>query len=170
MELSYSTVSSVLDSWEKLRAHSDFEETVGIQLFQNFLTLQPNAKLALGLPKDLDITSRATMEENKRFAKKASYFVKFFLLMIGKVVDMLGPDMDTVEDILLDLGQRHVRYGVQPEFYVSLGQALMTTLEANLKPADFNAPVKAAWVQVYAAISHSMIMGHNQLLKETQQK
>lgn len=134
----------------------------------SFLTLQPNAKLALGLPKDLDITSRATMEENRRFAKKASYFLKFFLLMIGKVVDMLGPDMDTVEAILLDLGQRHVRYGVQPEFYVSLGQALMTTLEANLKPADFDQTVKAAWVEVYAAMSHSMILGHNQLLKETQ--
>lgn len=168
MELSYSTVSSILDSWEKLRQVPGYEETVGIQLFQNFLTLQPNAKLALGLPKDLDITSRATMEENRRFAKKASYFLKFFLLMIGKVVDMLGPDMDTVEGILLDLGQRHVRYGVQPEFYVSLGQALMTTLEANLKPADFDQTTKAAWVEVYAAMSHSMILGHNQLLKETQ--
>eukprot|EP00526_Cylindrotheca_closterium_P023274 CAMPEP_0113647460 /NCGR_PEP_ID=MMETSP0017_2-20120614/25120_1 /TAXON_ID=2856 /ORGANISM="Cylindrotheca closterium" /LENGTH=169 /DNA_ID=CAMNT_0000559513 /DNA_START=173 /DNA_END=682 /DNA_ORIENTATION=+ /assembly_acc=CAM_ASM_000147 len=167
MELSFSTVSSVLDSWEKLRVHPNYEETVGIQLFKNFLTLQPNAKLALGLPRDLDITSRGTMEGNRRFAKKASYFMKFFLLMIGKVIDMLGPDMDTVEAILLDLGQRHVRYGVQPEFYVSLGQALMTTLEANLKPQDFNEKTKAAWVEVYAALSHSMILGHNQLLKET---
>lgn len=108
------------------------------------------------------------MENNPRFAKKSAYFVKFFVLMIGKVIDMLGPDMDTVEDILIDLGERHVRYGVMPEYYVSLGEALMSTLEANLRPADFDQKVKAAWVETYAALQHVMIVGHNKFLKETQ--
>lgn len=33
-ELSYSTVSHVLDSWERLRAKPNWDETVGLQFFQ----------------------------------------------------------------------------------------------------------------------------------------
>jgi len=182
-EWSYSTVSNVLDSWETIRRIEDYEQVVGIQLLQKFLTLQPNAKQALGFPKDLDvtslqttegipktifITSPQTMEENpSRLAKQSTDFVKFFLQMIGTVVDMLGPDMDTFEDILLDLGQRNVRYGVEPEFYVSLGQALMEVLSENLTPEEFSPKVKADWVEVYAGVSHIIIAGHNQSLKES---
>jgi len=194
-EWSYSTVSNVLDSWERIRRIEDYEQVVGVQLFQKFLTLQPKAKLALGFPNDLDITSLQTketpkdfditslqtmeetskdsdftslqtMEENPRSTRKSTYFVKFFLQMIGTVVDMLGPDMDTFEDILLDLGQRNVRFGVQPEFYVSIGQALMEVLSENLTPEEFSPKVKADWVEVYAGVTHIMIVGHNQLLKE----
>jgi len=210
-EWSYSTVSNVLDSWERIRRIEDYEQVVGVQLFQKFLTLQPKAKLVLGFPNDLDTTaslqnieetpkdlditrlqtieetpkdlditslqnveetpkdsdfiSLQTMEENPKFAQKSTYFVKFFLQMISTVVDMLGPDMDTFEDILLDLGQRNVRYGVQPEFYVSIGQALMEVLSENLTPAEFSPKVKADWVEVYAGVSHIMIVGHNQSLK-----
>jgi hypothetical protein len=33
-EMSYNTVSQVLDSWEKVRRVSNYEEKVGTQLFQ----------------------------------------------------------------------------------------------------------------------------------------
>ena len=36
-ELSYSTVSNILDSWEKLRLIPDYEEVVGMQLFQKWV-------------------------------------------------------------------------------------------------------------------------------------
>lgn len=182
-EWSYSTVSNVIDSWERIRKIENYEQVVGIQLLQKFLTLQPNAKQALGFPKNLDATTSLqtteeipktiyidgpqTMEDNSRLAKQSADFVKFFLHLIGTVVDMLGPDMDIFESILLDLGQRNVRYGVQPEFYVSLGQALMEVLSENLTPEEFSPKVKADWVEVYAGVSHIIIAGHNQSLKES---
>jgi hypothetical protein len=38
--------------------------------------------------------------------------------MINQALELLGPDLDLLTDILLALGQKHVVYGVQPEVSV----------------------------------------------------
>jgi hemoglobin-like flavoprotein len=69
---------------------------------------------------------------------------------------MLGPDIELLTEIMHELGLKHVRYGVKPEMFPIMGDALVHTLETTLK-GNFTEPVKEAWLQVYAALSQDMI-------------
>lgn len=53
------------------------------------------------------------------------------------------------------LGTRHVGYGVQPEHYAVVGEALLWALEKGLGPA-YTAEVEAAWVNAYGLLSSLM--------------
>ena len=63
-------------------------------------------------------------------------------------------------DVLLsasgELAERHVNYGVKPEHYAPVGDALIWALERSLGP-EFDAETKAAWQSIYATISSAMI-------------
>jgi hemoglobin-like flavoprotein len=59
---------------------------------------------------------------------------------------------------MTDLGMKHVRYGVKPEMFPFMGDALMHTLETTLK-SDFTEDIKESWVIVYSALSEDMIRG-----------
>lgn len=77
------------------------------------------------------------------------------LRALGRVVHSLDR-MDTVFDDIRALGRRHTHYGVQPEHYASVGQALLETIERRLGPS-FDAEAKAAWAGAYTILSYAMI-------------
>ena len=58
--------------------------------------------------------------------------------------------------ILTSLGTKHVGYGVVPEHYAVVGEALIATLSDALGDA-FDAETKAAWVAVYGIVQKTMI-------------
>ena len=53
------------------------------------------------------------------------------------------------------LGERHAGFGVKPEHYNTVGEALIWTLEQGLTDT-FTTEVKEAWVAVYSALSSVM--------------
>lgn len=57
---------------------------------------------------------------------------------------------------IVQLANRHVEYGVRPEHYETVGEALIWTLREGLDEA-FTSDVEAAWTRVYAALSATMI-------------
>jgi len=149
-EMSYITVSSVLDSWERVRRIDDYEKKTGAILFTRLFELEPDAKSIFGFKDDL------TMEElgkHERFSKHATYFIQ----MIDKALGMLGPDIELLTEILMDLGLKHAKYGVKPEYFPSMGHALIHAVELQLGQEAFNREIKDAWVEVYGALSYDMI-------------
>src|SRR5712691_5411286 len=54
------------------------------------------------------------------------------------------------------LAKRHVGYGVRPEHYSVVGEALLWTLARGLGP-QWNDEVAAAWTAAYATLSGYMI-------------
>jgi len=76
--------------------------------------------------------------------------------MVDKALGMLGPDIELLTEILLDLGQKHVAYGVKPEYFPSMGRALIYAVKQNLN-LTFTDEMKDAWVEVYGALSYDMI-------------
>eukprot|EP00934_Nitzschia_sp_Nitz4_P009210 Nitzschia sp. Nitz4//scaffold100_size80364//9341//9924//NITZ4_005333-RA/size80364-augustus-gene-0.6-mRNA-1//1//CDS//3329532061//9200//frame0 len=151
-DMSYSTVSQVIETWEAIRRKENYEEAVGTKLFQRFFALEPEAKQIFGFSKDMDMT-REEVLKNQRFVRHAKYFVQ----MLDKALSMLGPDIEMLTEVLLELGEKHVRYGVKPEFYPSMGRALMDTIQEILGTGHFTPDVKADWVEVYGALSYDMI-------------
>ena len=74
--------------------------------------------------------------------------------MIGVAVDGLD-DLDALAPAVQDLGVRHRGYGVQPEHYDTVGEALLWTLEQGLGDA-FTPEIQAAWAETYGLLASVM--------------
>lgn len=114
--------------------------------------MEPGAQRIFGFPKDLNPQSQEVLK-SARFVKHAKYFIQ----MIDKALSMLGPDIEILTEILMELGEKHVRFGVRPEYFPSMGRALIDTIQEHLGEKDFNLETKSDWVEVYGALSYDMI-------------
>ena len=66
---------------------------------------------------------------------------------IGFAVSHLNsPEM--LEPVIASLGARHLNYGVEPQHYAFVGEALLVTLEEMLG-SDFTPEAKTAWGLLY---------------------
>ncbi len=84
---------------------------------------------------------------------------KGVIATVNTAVGMLeSGDMETLVQVLKDLGAKHVNYGVLKEHYAIVGEALIGTLN-NALGDKFGADVKAAWEEIYGVISSTMIEG-----------
>jgi hemoglobin-like flavoprotein len=134
-----------------LGMHSSFLIPRSLLFFRLFI-LEPEAQRIFGFHKSMDPTDPAVLK-SPRFVKHAKYFIQ----MIDKALGMLGPDIEILTEILLELGEKHVRYGVKPEYFPSMGRALIESISEELGPEEFTADVKSDWVEVYGALSYDMI-------------
>lgn len=112
--------------------------------------LEPEAKGIFGFKASADVDKE--LSKAPRFTKHAKYFIQ----MIDKALGMLGPDIELLTEILLDLGAKHVGYGVKPEYFPSMGRALIYAVKEQLGD-HFTDETKDAWVEVYGALSYDMI-------------
>ena len=89
-------------------------------------------------------------------------FVGDLELQSRKLVQTLTYIVDNLEDpdsllpTAIDLAITHVGYGVMPEQYASVGQALMEALRQLLGPS-FSAEDQEAWGTTYEGLSSEMI-------------
>ena len=80
---------------------------------------------------------------------------KKLLAMINYVISKLNKLEDILDEVA-KLARRHVSYGVKPDHYTIVGEALLWTLEKGL--ADkWNSEVKEAWIDCYNILSSAMI-------------
>lgn len=117
------------------------------------------------------------LEEDENFLKHAYTVVD----AVGLAVSFLD-DLESLEEVLYDLGGKHIKYGVQKAHFEVckkltlhlcnslckvydciiqlqvVGQALIWALQKNFGD-DFKPEVKAAWVAFYGFVSHHMGQG-----------
>ena len=152
LDMSYRTVDNVLTTWELIRRIPNYKKVVGVQLFRKLFILEPDIQLIFGIPKSVDPRSDAILK-NERFVKHAEYFIE----MINMALGMLGPDIELLTEVLLELGRKHVKYGVKPEYFPSMGRALIETVGDNLLQDQFTETIRADWSEIYSALSYDMI-------------
>ena len=75
--------------------------------------------------------------------------------MISMIVGRLQ-EIDAVKNDIREMGKRHVHYGVKPEHYNAVGDALLWTLQQGLG-ADWNTEVEEAWSVCYKMLADTMI-------------
>jgi hemoglobin-like flavoprotein len=110
-----------------------------------------------GFPRDIDPRSQALLE-NQRFLGHAT----FLLSMIGKTVELLGEDDETLEKDLLALGKKHMTYGVRPEFFPFMTQAIIKMFK-SLMGNNFSAEEETAWKDILALLISDIIRGERML-------
>jgi nitric oxide dioxygenase len=74
---------------------------------------------------------------------------------LAVVVDGLS-NLDAILPAASALAKRHVAYGVKPDHYAPVGEALIWTLERGLG-AGWTQELAAAWAAAYATLSQFMI-------------
>ena len=86
-------------------------------------------------------------------------------LLPGILDQALGEEKTAIDPqlmpILVDLAARHVSYHVKAAHYGTVGLGLVTTLERTLG-SQFDAPTKAAWVELWSLMCTVMMPAHVQ--------
>jgi len=75
------------------------------------------------------------------------------------ILDHIVEKLDALEDIvenIVKLSQRHSGYGVKPEHFADVGEALLWTLEKRLGK-KWTLEMKEAWAMCYITISSAML-------------
>lgn len=64
-------------------------------------------------------------------------------------------DLSAITETVRGLARRHVSYGVRPEHYATVGEALLWSLEQGLG-RDFTPAVRDAWAAAFAMLAEEM--------------
>jgi hemoglobin-like flavoprotein len=79
-----------------------------------------------------------------------------------KLVDMLNmivarlDQLDELTEEIIAMAKRHEGYGVKPEHYAPVGEALMWTLKVGLS-SEWNEELREAWAKCYGVLANAMI-------------
>lgn len=126
------TVLVVKTSWSFLVPHAD---EAGALFYQTLF--------------DLDPSLRALFKPDLRHqAKKLTDMLTFIVSKLQTLADL--------ETQIAGLARRHGRYGVRPEHYQTVGQALLLTLQAGLTDR-WNDETRQAWTEVYSLLASAML-------------
>ena len=106
-----------------------------------------------GFPKDTKFDDPA-LSHDKKFVKKGIAYI----LALDIVLSYLGPDLEPLEDQLVELGARHVARQCKPWHWPMVGVALFHTLEQVLGD-KFTKEIQDCWVILYNFLGYHMIRG-----------
>jgi hypothetical protein len=150
-DLSYNTINLVVDSYDQLRLIENYQSVAGVVLMQRLFEKVPQTKKIFGFPLDTDPKSKDVIESN-RFRIHSELLMGMF----DVVLDMLGPDMFMLEEVLPELGEKHLRYGVKPEMFAALGDALIFTMN-EMSKTNMSEETSTAWKEVYSVLTAHMM-------------
>ena len=76
--------------------------------------------------------------------------------LFDSILQMLGPDVEFIEDILSQVGSRHAKMGVNVSLFPFLGNAWVWAIQQDIGAELSNEHVEA-WEEVYDAISGEIV-------------
>jgi hemoglobin-like flavoprotein len=85
-----------------------------------------------------------------------------------KLMQILGVAVSSLKNIeaivpaVQDLGRRHVKYGVRPQHYNTVAEAILWMLAQTLG-ATFTPEIKQSWTEVYTVLADTMIAAANEV-------
>ena len=142
----YEQVAIVLESWDQARfGCKDFDKEFGMVALEKLFELQPRAKKVFGYDKGEDVGKA-----------HASVHAGAFAGLFDTIFQMLGPDIEFLEEILMQVGRRHKSMGVSPSFFPYMGQALIHTIEKYLGKS-LTQEQRVCWEEVYDSISNKIV-------------
>jgi len=97
------------------------------------------------------------LKDHPKLAQHASLLVD----MIDCVVAFLGPNLDSIEDYLLDLGARHIRYGVRAIDVPAMGHAAILAMKQVLGD-KFTESDEKDWAAIFRVVAETMVEGMKQ--------
>ncbi|GAX14656.1 hypothetical protein FisN_6Lh441 [Fistulifera solaris] len=147
--IDYTTAMNVSSTWDQVKLKDkDYVDRLGELIFERLFQLNPPAAAIF------DMEGVENIKEHLSFKTHAPVIVD----MVDCVVQFLGPNLDSLEDFLKDLGQRHISYGAKPEDLSSMGRATIFAVETILG-ADFTTEDADNWTRVFKYMTSVMAEG-----------
>jgi hemoglobin-like flavoprotein len=159
-DISFTVVTDVITSWQMITSTPNWDTVLGDLFLRYIFKIAPATRMLFGFPSDTDYAD-PEMSKNRKFVTKGVVLIK----AIDTAVQLLGPDLYPLEEILFDLGTRHVHMKAQPEFWPVVGEALFLVFEARLG-VRFQGNFREAWTVVYNFLGYHMIQGLTHQYKE----
>eukprot|EP00980_Cylindrotheca_fusiformis_P000642 scaffold158_cov105-Cylindrotheca_fusiformis.AAC.15 len=150
-KLSFTQVHHVVDTWMLVQMTPNYAEKVGVRLFTIFFTMQPEAISVFNF--QCESSSMQEFFESPRFALQAKDYMRTF----ASIIDMLGPNLEVMNETLIRLGTEHK--GVTVEQYDCMGKALMQTIEESIGKDEFTPAHKESWEICWRMMSRRMLHG-----------
>lgn len=85
---------------------------------------------------------------------------KKLMQILGVAVSSLK-NLEAIVPAVQDLGRRHVKYGVRPQHYNTVAEAILWMLAQTLGNA-FTPEIKQSWTEVYTVLADTMIAAANE--------
>lgn len=142
--------SASLETWELARRRPDFEEYVGSTMLLKMFEYEPETKKVFGF----DVEFNPTAQELKDAGHL--HVAVSILQRFDASLNLMGPDHETLEEVLTELGKRHIGYGVKAHYFPFMGKAIVFALKETLGD-KFTPEVHAAWNEVYQEISGAIM-------------
>lgn len=148
--MSYNDISKVLDSWELARQKYGCDEEVGTEIVLNLFRLDPTTKTIFGFRANQDI------ESNPLLRMGVLVHATRIVHMLDCVISLLGPDTDTLEEILSQLGERHKKHGVQKEHFAVLVTAVCQAL-GDIIGENWTDETHNAWKDIFGGMAEVIV-------------
>jgi hemoglobin-like flavoprotein len=132
-------IELIRSSWARVTATD--EVTFGIGFYNRLFEIAPEIE---------PMFKRPILEQSRKLTT-----------ILDHVIEKLDALDDIVENIV-KLAHRHENYGVKPEHYTLVGEALLWTLERELGD-QWNDELKFAWTMCYVSISTAMLQAMKEL-------
>jgi hemoglobin-like flavoprotein len=149
-DISYQSVSQVLESWELARQKYGTEEELGRKILLNLFRADPAIKEVFGFQRKQDI------ESNPMLLMGVMVHGTRMVAMLDSVLALLGPDTELLEEVLGSLGKRHRRYGVKKEYFALMGAAIRDAI-ADIFGDLYSDADDKAWKEVFDAMSAEIV-------------
>jgi hemoglobin-like flavoprotein len=115
--------------------------------------LEPDCIRMFGFPLDTKHDDPA-LSTNEKFIKKGIALI----VAVDIALTFLGPDLEPLEEQLIELGGRHVARQCKPRHWPMVGVALFYTLDKALGH-KFTKEIQDCWIILYNFLGYHMIQG-----------
>lgn len=148
----YNQCALVLESWEIAKQRHSCPEEIGITILLELFRFDPSAMEVFGFHEQT-----LKQIENSSFLRMGLLIHGGVLVrMLGAVLEMLGPDAESANEILERCGKRHLKFGVKPSHFGSMNVAVRHALKRTMGKA-YTSEVDEAWKGVLRGASKSII-------------
>jgi hemoglobin-like flavoprotein len=127
----------------------EFDIKVGGLTMLKLFELEPATKKIFGFSKDTVLTAQELEKTG------AIIHAVRMIHMIDAALSMLGTDLELLNEIMLDLGKRHMGYGVSADHFPAMGNALVFAMSKVLG-STWNQMTENAWLEAYGEFSSDM--------------
>jgi hemoglobin-like flavoprotein len=146
-DIQYSSIAKVLESWEISRQKYGCVEEVGTKILLHLFERSPETKAIFGLK-----IEGGNIEENPVMRNHVLIHGMAMFKFLDGVLNLLGPDIDMIVQVMAGLGKRHQRHGVKKEHFPMLGLAIRDTL-AEIMKENWTDKLESAWIEVFDELS-----------------
>lgn len=154
-DISYSSISKVMETWELSRQKFGCCEEVGTAILMKMFRMDPSTMPVFGLKEDQHV--HILVETNPMIRMSVLVHSQNIIKIIDGILSLLGPDHEMLEALLSDQGQRHLRMGVKPEHISLLGDASREVLSQILPKEKWNIDTDNAWKELFSELTTIMV-------------